>query len=106
MDKRAGEHGKFLSRVDFMMGREGGRSAHVITREDNGLVSLQVVSSRCSGNRASSDFLFVLCSECNHGFIQLLLFILVMGLPSEVTAILNNEGFTFLASLKQPLRMT
>ena len=79
MDKRAGEHGKFLSRVDGMVGEEGGRSADVIRREDNGLVSLQVVSTICGGNQASSDFLFVLCSVCNHGFIQLLLFILVYG---------------------------
>ena len=40
-------------------GGGGGRSAHVITREDNRLVSLQAASSRCGGNWASSDFLFV-----------------------------------------------
>ena len=52
MDKRAGEHGKFLSRVDGMVGEEGGRSADVIRREDNGLVSLQAAGSRCDGKRA------------------------------------------------------
>ena len=31
----------------------------MITREENGRVSLQVASSRCGGNRASSDLVFV-----------------------------------------------
>ena len=37
----------------------GGGGVRVITREDNGLVSLQVASSCCGGNRARSDLLFV-----------------------------------------------
>ena len=62
MDKRAGERGQFQSRVDGMVGGGGvgWRSVRVVTRQDNGLVSLQATSrSRCGGNRASSDFLFV-----------------------------------------------
>ena len=60
--QKAGECGQFLSRVDGMVGvGEGGRSAHVITREDNGLVSLQAASS---SNQASSDFLFVFPTIC------------------------------------------
>ena len=43
MDKRVGEHGKFQSRVDGMVGGGGGRGARVITREDNGLVNLQAM---------------------------------------------------------------
>ena len=74
-----GQKGGRAWKIPGMVGGEGGRSAHVIRREDNGLVSLQVVSSICGGNQASSDLLFVLCSVCNHGFIQLLLFILVYG---------------------------
>ena len=57
---RTGECEKFQSRVDGMVGGGGGaESACVITREDNGLVSLQVASSCCGGNRARSDLLFV-----------------------------------------------
>ena len=41
--------------------------------------SLQEASSSCGGNRTSSDLLFVLCIVCNHGVIQLLLFVLVYG---------------------------
>ena len=37
----------------------GGGGERVITREDNGLVSLQVASSCGGGNRARSDLLFV-----------------------------------------------
>ena len=56
MDKRAGAHEKFQSRMDAMEGvgegeREGGGVyIYVITREENGLVNLQVASSRCSRN--------------------------------------------------------
>ena len=57
MDKRAGEGGKFQSRVDDMVGGGGGRrSAHVITREDSGLVrrvgvggSVRVITREDSG---------------------------------------------------------
>ena len=38
------------SRAEEMVGGGGGGSAHVITREDNRLVSLQAASSRCGGN--------------------------------------------------------
>ena len=76
---RTGECEKFQSRVDGMVGRRGvggwgggecmcdnegrqrtGQSGKTdwSVREDNGLVSLQVASSRCGGNRARSD-LFV-----------------------------------------------
>lgn len=52
--RRQGEPGKFQSRV-------GAGGAGVITRED-GLISLQVASSRCSSKRASSDICFYLDS--------------------------------------------
>ena len=54
-------------------------SARVITREDNGLVSLQAAGSRCAATEQASDLQFVLCSVCNHGFIHLLLFVLAHG---------------------------
>ena len=41
------------------VGGGGGGGVRVITREDNGLVSLQVASSCCGGNRARNDLLFV-----------------------------------------------
>ena len=71
----------------------------MITRVENGLVSLQAASSRCGGNRASSDLLFVLCNVCKHGFIHSFI-VLVSGATSEVIAILDKKGFTSLASLK------
>ena len=57
-DRTTGECGKFQRRVDGTVG-EGGGGVRVITREDNGLVSLQVASSCGGGNRARSDLLFV-----------------------------------------------
>ena len=57
MGKWVGGRGQFQSRVDGMEG--GGRSACVIMKEDNGLVSLQAASSRGGGNRANKKgFLF------------------------------------------------
>ena len=70
MDKMAGERERFQRRVDGMvgvgLGGGGGevRSACVITREENGRVSLQVASSRCGSNAASSDLVFVFCLYC------------------------------------------
>ena len=59
-DRTTGECWKFQSRVDDIVGGGGGGGGVcVITREDNGLVSLQVASSCCGGNRARSDLLFV-----------------------------------------------
>ena len=59
MDRRAGECGKFQSRVNGMAGKGGWRrSACVLTLEENGLVSLQVGSSRCGSYQTSSDSCF------------------------------------------------
>ena len=174
MDKRAGERGKFQSRVDVRWGGGGGggwglgvvvvcmcnnegrqqgrqrtgqsgKTTDWSVREDNRLVSqgrqptgqsgkttdwsirednrlvnqgrqptgqsgkttdwsvCKRLAADAAATEQASDLLSVLCSVCNHGFIQLLLFVLAarcIGLPSEVTAILDKEGFTSLASLK------
>ena len=100
-----GKRGQFDSRVDGMVGGGGGRSARVITREENRLVSLQAESSRCGGNRASSDLLFVFfCLYCavyvimdSYSFSYSSW---CTGLPSEIMAILDKEWFTSLALLK------
>ena len=57
---------RVIAREDSGLVRQRGgvRSVRVIVREDSGLVSLQAVSSRHGGNRASSDLLFALCKFC------------------------------------------
>ena len=62
--------------VSICDGQKGGRAWKILEqREDNGVVSLQAASSRCGGNRASSDFLFIFPSPLDpnvkHKYIKL-----------------------------------
>ena len=65
--------------IDVGWGGGGGGGAGVIMKEENGLVSLQDASSMCCSNRANGICFYLGLIVSNHGFLQLLLFLMAYG---------------------------